>query len=287
MDKISLKAPAKINLYLNVIGKREDGYHDIESLMQTIDLYDEITLEKSDSLELECNDPLLPKNQDNIALKAAVILQNKIHFPGVKITLKKNIPYGSGLGGGSSDAAFVLRGLIDLYNLKPTNSEKMEIAAGVGSDVPFFLSGGQAIVSGRGENVKPVRVPLDYSLVIIAPQTKSSTAEAYKKVKISLTRENRPSLLLKRKIEPSRFYKMIGLFSNDLEKTVLAAMPELRDYKNLLLRSGALFSSLTGSGSAVFGIYPLGDLDKEEIEKSINNNCRVFFCRPITIPTLV
>ncbi len=286
MDKISLKAPAKINLYLSVIGKRKDGYHNIESLMQTIDLYDEITLEKSDILELECDDPLLPESQDNIALKAAAIFQDKIYFPGVKITLKKNIPFGSGLGGGSSDAAFVLRGLIDLYNLKLTNAEKMDIAARIGSDVPFFLSEGQAIVTGRGETIKSVRIPLDYQVVLIVPRAKSSTAEAYNKVKISLTRENRPSLL-QRKIEPSSFYKMIGLFSNDLEKAVLTEMPELGDYKNLLMRYGAVFSSLTGSGSAVFGVYRLSDFDIGRIKKSINNNCRVFFCRPITIPTLL
>jgi 4-diphosphocytidyl-2-C-methyl-D-erythritol kinase len=148
VDKISLNAPAKINLYLQVLGKRPDGYHEIDSLMQAIDLYDHITIEKSDSIELECDDPSIPSDSSNLAFKAAALLQRAAYFPGARIILKKRIPSGSGLGGGSSDAAFVLRGLSQLYNLDLSAEQKKEIAGEIGSDVPFFLSSGQAIVEG-------------------------------------------------------------------------------------------------------------------------------------------
>ncbi len=117
MEKISINAPAKINLYLNVLRKRDDGYHEIETLMQAVDLYDKITLEKSDQIELSCSDPALPQNDENLAFKAAALIQREFPFPGVKIGLEKAIPSGAGLGGGSSDAAAVIRGLCRLYSL--------------------------------------------------------------------------------------------------------------------------------------------------------------------------
>ena len=189
MDKISLKAPAKINLYLRVLGKRNDGYHQIETLMQAIDIYDEITLERSDTIEITCDDPSLPLDESNLAFKAASALQDRFYFPGVKIDLKKRIPSGAGLGGGSSDAAFVLRGLCRLYGLFPTPEEILEIAAGIGSDVPFFLSGGQAQVTGRGEIVRSIHLPNHYDIVVIIPPITTSTAEVYSDLRIDLTKK--------------------------------------------------------------------------------------------------
>jgi 4-diphosphocytidyl-2-C-methyl-D-erythritol kinase len=283
VDKISLKAPAKINLYLKVLGKRDDGYHEIESLVQAIDLYDEISIEKSDVLELECNDPSLGTDESNLALRAALLLRQRVYFPGARIVLDKKIPIGSGLGGGSSDAAFVIRGLCQLYGLVLSAREKMDIAGEIGSDVPFFLSGGQAIMTGRGEKLFSVRLPVDYFIVVIVHPITSSTREAYGNLKIDLTKKNKPSLL-KRKIEPSSFYRKLNLFVNDLEEVVSRNIPELGQLRNFLVRSGGIFSSMTGSGSAVFGIFRSNMQNDFRLSGEFGRDYRVYFCRPILLP---
>lgn len=283
MDEISLKAPAKINLYLKVLGKREDGYHEIESLMQAIDLYDEIRIEKSDILEFECDEPSLPADEGNLALKAAVLLQQRAYFPGAKIVLKKNIPLGAGLGGGSSDAAFVIRGISKLYNIDLSSGEKLELADKIGSDVPFFLSTGQAIITGRGEKISSVKLPLDYKIAVIAHPTASSTAEAYGKLKKNLTKVQ-DRILLKREILSSSFYRMLKSFRNDLEETVFGDLPELEEIKKHLIRSGCIYSLMTGSGSAVFGVFRSTKTEDFKLEEEIKQNYRVYFCRPILLP---
>ena len=283
MDKISLKAPAKINLYLKVIRKREDGYHEIESLMQAIDLYDDIGIERSDLLELECDDPSLPADETNLALKAAVLLQQRVYFPGAKIILKKGIPIGSGLGGGSSDAAFVIRGISRLYNIELSLEEKIDLASEIGSDVPFFLSNGQAMVSGRGERINSVRAPMDYRIILIVPSVRSSTSRAYGKLKINLTKEFEP-VLLKRRIESSSFYRLMESFGNDLEEAVLSDLPELGKLKEVLIRSGCIYSCMTGSGSAVFGLFRSIKTGDFSFEEEIGQNNQVYFCRPILLP---
>jgi 4-diphosphocytidyl-2-C-methyl-D-erythritol kinase len=141
-DKISLLAPAKINLYLHVLRKRPDGYHDIDTLMQTVSLYDELTIEPFDRIELYCDEITGIKPVDNLAFKAAVMLSEITEFAGAKITLKKHIPQGAGLGGGSADAAFVIRGLIELYSLTPDKAELKRRLASLGADIPFFLGTG-------------------------------------------------------------------------------------------------------------------------------------------------
>lgn len=282
MDKVSLKAPAKINLYLRVLGKRDDGYHEIESLMQAVDIYDEITLEKSDTIEIACDDPLLPADESNLGFKAASALQDRFYFPGVKIDLVKRIPSGAGLGGGSSDAAFVLRGLCRLYGLSPGPEEILEIAAGVGSDVPFFLSGGQAQVTGRGEIVRSIHLPTRYDIVIIVPPITTSTAEVYGRLKIDLTKKGEP-ILFEKRIEASRFSRLMKRFSNDLEEAVLSKFPELTKLKGILLESGADCSSMTGSGSAFFGLFLRADGRVAEIRKRLSLEHRIFYCRPILL----
>ncbi|UCC80674.1 MAG: 4-(cytidine 5'-diphospho)-2-C-methyl-D-erythritol kinase [Candidatus Zixiibacteriota bacterium] len=283
MDKISLKAPAKINLYLKVLGKREDGYHEIESLMQAIDLYDEISIEKSDILEVECDEPSLPSDDSNLALKAAVLLQRRAYFPGAKIVLKKNIPVGAGLGGGSSDAAFVIRGIGELYDINLSLEEKLELASVIGSDVPFFLSSGQAIISGRGEKISPLKLPLDYGIIVIAPPAASSTAEVYGSLKNHLT-NRQDQILLKREMLSSSFYRMLKSFGNDLEETVFGDLPELEEIKKHLIRSGCINSLMTGSGSAVFGVFRSTKTEDFKLEEEIKQNYRVYFCRPILLP---
>ena len=285
MDKLSLKAPAKINLYLRVLGKRPDGYHEIDSLMQTIDLYDHLTIEKANRIELICDHPSIPSGSSNLAHKAAVLMKRYTGIPGARILLKKKIPVGSGLGGGSSDAAFVIRGLSRLYDLDISSGLKNEIAREIGSDVPFFLSGGRAVVGGRGERVIPVRAPMDYSVVVIVPPVTSSTANVYGKLKIVLTMQNKPSLL-QRGIESSSFYQLMKSFRNDLEEVVLLDIPELKNLKEILIESGCVYSSVTGSGSAVFGISRLSGPGDYNLGDHLSRDHRVFYCRPVLLPSL-
>lgn len=282
MDKISLKVPAKINLYLRVLGKRDDGFHEIESLMQAVDIYDELTLERSDTLEITCDDPSLAEDESNLAFKAASALQDRFYFPGVKIDLVKQIPSGAGLGGGSADAAFVIRGLCRLYGLAPEPDEILKIAAGIGSDVPFFLSGGQAQVTGRGEIVRSLRLPDQYEIIVIAPPVTISTAEIYNDIRFDLTKENKP-ILFEKRIGVSRFNRLVKRFSNDLEEAVLRKFPELAELKEILMESGAAWSSMTGSGSAFFGLFLRAGSQAVVIPKRLSPEYKVFNCRPILL----
>ncbi len=282
MEKLSIKAPAKINLYLEVLRKRDDGFHEIESLIQAVDLYDEIHLEKSNKIELVCSDSSLPNDKGNLAFRAAKALQDFFPFPGVKIELLKKIPMGAGLGGGSSDAAFVLRGICQLFGLRPSISEISEIGASIGSDVPFFLSTGQSLIKGRGEIIEPIALPLDYEIVIVSPPLAISTATAYANAKIDLTKE-RIGPLLKSRIDFADLLQLAKYFRNDLEEVALAKNPELTQLKRSLLGSGAFYSSMTGSGSSFFGLYSPGAIQQDKLETLREWGIKVFRCRPIPL----
>jgi len=285
LEKTLLKAPAKINLYLNVLGKRSDGYHEIETLMQAVDLFDEITIESSEDLEFSCDDPNLPGDSSNLALKAALALKEKVYYPGAKIFLKKNIPYGSGLGGGSSDAAFVLRGLIRLYNLKIDSAELLSLAASIGSDVPFFLSNGQALAKGRGEIIESVSMPLNYHVLLIIPPRALSTAAIYGGLKKSLT-STRGNILLSKKLDEQRFMRSIERFHNDLETAALSQAPELGVLRRFLQKAGCFYCSMSGSGSAYYGLFSdnITSLKNEEVLRE--KNCKFYAVRPILLPLI-
>ena len=173
-----LKTPAKINWFLSITGKRNDGYHNILSLMQCIGLYDELTFEQSDGLDLISDMDISP--EENLVFKAASALGKRVSCDkGAKISLKKNIPSGAGLGGGSSDAACTLKGLNMLWKLKLGSTELSSIAAEIGSDVPFFLQGPCALIEGRGEILKPLKVLFPTVLLLVKPSVSVSTAWAY------------------------------------------------------------------------------------------------------------
>lgn len=265
-----------------MLGKRPDGYHEIESLMQAVDLYDIITLEKSDIIELTCDDPRLPSDDTNLAFRAALALREKFYFPGVKIDLKKNIPHGAGLGGGSSDAAFVIRGLCKMYNLRPNSNDILMIAASLGSDVPFFFGNGQALAKGRGEIIETIKMPTSYDLVIVVPPVSISTADVYRKLKISLTKK-RESTLLKTGITISRLNNLVTRLGNDLEEVVVNYYPKLGELKGILREAGAIAALMTGSGSAFFGIFPSGKSRRAEIENRVAQGTRIFDCKPVVL----
>ncbi|HMK60310.1 MAG TPA: 4-(cytidine 5'-diphospho)-2-C-methyl-D-erythritol kinase [Dissulfurispiraceae bacterium] len=263
---ITLHAPAKINWSLYVLGKRNDGYHNILSLMQLIGLYDTITFEKAADIELHC-DMHMPQEQ-NLVFRAAVLLKEQKHTAlGAKITLQKEIPSGAGLGGGSSDAAYTLMGLNQLWGLGLKQQELMDLAISLGSDVPFFLAGSAAIVKGRGEVLHPVILLKAHSVLIVKPEVSVSTGWAYGMIDVSrinmdmvqnLT-NNEEKLnnikLIIRTLEDGHLHSLQMALHNDFEMAVFEKHPEIGEIKHKMLVAGAAAALMSGSGSAVFGLF--------------------------------
>jgi 4-diphosphocytidyl-2-C-methyl-D-erythritol kinase len=261
IERVEYSAYAKINLGLNVLHKRNDGYHEIETIFQQISLADKIEIMKmagaENKIQIECAHSLVPNNEKNICYLAASLLLNKFGITqNFKIKITKNIPVGAGLGGGSSDAAVVLMGLNRLCQLDLTQVELQDSARKIGADVSFFIYGGTMLATGIGEILEPVKLPLDYQCVLIYPDISISTPWVYKNFKINLTNT-------KKKIKlASLFFRQIHLdefayfFKNDLEDVVFPDYPKIRELKTKLLDTGALFASMSGSGSSVFGIFP-------------------------------
>lgn len=253
--RLEILAPAKINLLLQVLGPRPDGYHEVRTVLQTIDLADRLTLEQAGRLELRCDLPEL-ETEDNLVLQAARALARATGREArVRIGLRKSIPPGSGLGGGSSDAAATLAGLCALWEVDPASVDLLGLAAALGSDVPFFLWGGTALALGRGEVVFPLREAPRRVVLVARPERALSTPEVYTALDSRLTSGEEGSTI-------SRFLR--NLYSeepasdfvlNDLEAAAAGILPEVRDLQHEIRNRGAEAAALSGSGSAVFGIF--------------------------------
>ncbi len=256
--KLTLKTPAKINLGLHIHRKRRDGYHELETLLQMVSFYDELGLEPLTSgIELECDTPGIPTDDTNLAYRAARLLQEtcKAGDRGVRIQLKKNIPSGAGLGGGSGNAAGVLLGLNRLWDLKMSRNHLASLAAELGSDVPFFLTAPCALGTGRGERLEPLTPSSKFQVLLVFPGFPVSTSWAYQNLKLKLTkRENNISIL--RKFLSQSDIACLGLWLyNDLEPLVIQRFPEIQAIKEQLKAQKAKGVLLSGSGSTVFGIF--------------------------------
>jgi 4-diphosphocytidyl-2-C-methyl-D-erythritol kinase len=254
---MKILAPAKINLFLEVTGRRPDGYHTLASVMQTVSLYDEITIVPHPSrLSLKCNRPDLPVDERNLALKAALRLKEALGVEaGATITLKKNIPLGAGLGGGSSDAAAVLKGLLKLWKKRIPREKLVKIAAGLGADVPFFLQGGAAVARGIGEKLEPIKgVPRAW-FILVYPGFPVSTAWVYQNLCFPLTRKQKITTmkhLLQLNSPPDSWGRRMF---NRLEDVVLPKYSDIRRIKETLEGLGCP-SLMSGSGSTVFCMVP-------------------------------
>ncbi len=258
LPKLSLRAPAKINWFLKIIGKREDGYHDLVSVMQCVNLYDILTFAYADTIELVSDMDIPPG--ENIVFKAASSLKENTSYPGgAKITLTKNIPSGAGFGGGSSDAASTLLGLTRLWGLKLSGMALHDIAAEIGADVPFFLNGPCALAEWRGEKLSPFKMHSSAVLLLVKPSVSVSTAEAYSWFDLGqgekLTKKTIDIKLLIQVFTRQDFHQYDNLLDNDLEPAVAARYPVIREVKDRLLNSGAIIAAMTGSGSAVYGLF--------------------------------
>ena len=233
-----MKAFAKINWALRIVGKRADGYHDIETLFQTITLHDTLTIEPADTLSLTCDDPTIPTDDRNLAIRAANAIGAK-----ARITLQKKIPAGGGLGGGSSNAAAVLAAF---------GRSDASIALALGSDVPFFLHGGTVYATGRGEVITHLPRVAPVPLIVVIPEERVSTAEAY-----SSLRRFSPPLGLERyraMIEDDLLSHATELV-NDFEDAIFAKIPKLHALKTRLYENGAAWAAMSGSGSTIVGAF--------------------------------
>ncbi|MDR0956433.1 MAG: 4-(cytidine 5'-diphospho)-2-C-methyl-D-erythritol kinase [Endomicrobium sp.] len=256
--KIHVKTPAKINLFLEIKDKRADGYHNLESIMQTVSLYDELSFETTNSknISLECNDKTLPCNSINTVYKAVQIIKTYFNIDkGVNIHLKKNIPVGAGLGGGSSDAAITLITLTRLWNIRTTKKELEHLAVKLGADVPFFLTGRTALCKGIGEIVTQLKNIDNLNIVLVNPGFEIQTTSIYKKIKFPLTNQMKIHTIKTHIF--NRTFNKTNAFSccfNRLEKFVFPEYPEVMNIRNILNNLNC-FALMSGSGATVFGLF--------------------------------
>ncbi|HEY6945842.1 MAG TPA: 4-(cytidine 5'-diphospho)-2-C-methyl-D-erythritol kinase [Candidatus Acidoferrum sp.] len=264
MTEVRIPAFAKINLRLEILGKRADGYHELRTIFQTLSLHDDLRLRTSKrpgiSLTIQGNNALASEPlQKNLVYRAVAAVKHKLKIGGgVEIVLKKRIPAGGGLGGGSSDAVAALLGYLQLTKKRLAPAQMLEIAASLGADVPFFLLGGRALGVNRGDEIYPLQdIPKLHVLVVVPQGIRVPTPEAFRWVNakpLGLTKsEADPKLLQFCALSWSA--QGSGL-SNDFEGPVLRRHPRLGQIKRALLQRGATEASLAGSGSAVFGIFP-------------------------------
>ncbi len=256
MEMLQVFSYAKINLGLLLLGKRTDGYHDIATLFQLIDLHDTLHFEKSDHLcSIEVQGIKIPTDQNNLIHKAVTLMQQQFSIEGgVHVHVEKQIPVGGGLGGGSSNAAMTLIALNQLFQLSLDEKILHALGMQIGSDVPFFLKGKTSLGLGRGEELEPFEIPSDYWLVLLLPEISVSTAWAYQHARIGLTSE--------RKL--AKFRALLGNFDycalkgnlvNELERVVFKRHPQLQQLKMQLYEKDAFYASMSGSGSTMYGLF--------------------------------
>ncbi len=273
MQSLSLTSPAKLNLRLDVIGKRSDGYHDLLMLMERVNLSDEIEIQIVErGINVTSDHEALPTGEGNIVYKAAKeILAYSSRNVGANIHIKKRIPISAGMGGGSSNAATVIKGINEILKLRLPREKLMFIGAKLGADVPFFLFEGPAIASGIGDQLVKVKKIPKMSFVVVNPGIPVSTEWVYKNLKLKGQDEPevKDGMMNKSCDLPCHFNTkrdVLKVMNNDLEKVTIKEFPVIQDIKKMLLNLGALASQMTGSGPTVFAIFP----DKAVAEKAVS-----------------
>jgi len=268
----TLPSFAKINLSLRVLGKRDDGFHELCTVFQTVSLHDDLTFEKNDDIVLTCDDPRIPTGPDNLIVRAAGMLRDNFGVTkGAKIHLQKRIPAPGGLGGGSSNAAVTLLGLAKLWEINITQEELARTGRELGSDVPFFFNGGRAIGTGRGEEITPIDQTGEKYILIVTPDVEVSTREAFARLEAPrLTPEALKSNLIVCRFEAETLDLRHTTLINDFEKSVFETAPEVRRVKERLLELGATQALMSGSGASVFGIFDTQETRQATL-KAIDN----------------
>ncbi len=280
-----VETAGKINLTIDVLGRRPDGYHEVAMVMQSVGIYDRISLELIDEPQilLDAEVQGVTRPQDNLVYKvAALYLHQTGKKKGVQIRLEKNIPIAAGLAGGSSDAAAVLKGLNILHGEALTEKDLMRLAAQIGSDIPFCLKGGTAFASGRGEVIKPLTPLADCAFVLLKPPFCISTAQVYKVC------DERPiihpdNVLMQKAVKEGNIEAIGTNLSNALEAAAFSIYPQLAEYKKRIISCGAMNALMSGSGTTLFGLCR--DLERAELVKErLVKHCpeaQIFSVRPV------
>lgn len=276
MKQITVLAPAKINLALDVTGVRQDGYHTLDMIMQTVNLYEVITLRKATGVKLKCNIPYVPCNEKNTAYKAArLFFEHTGTIGGADIIIEKHIPVKAGMAGGSADAAGVLVGLNKLYGTGLSLQQLCEMGIKIGADVPFAIMGGTARVKGIGEEITPLKPFLYYYITVVMPSAGISTPAAFKRYD-ELGTDARPDCdKLQKAILDYNLEEMCKEVKNSLQFSSAAKSTD--DICRQLNENGALASMMTGSGAAVFGIFASQE-KALQAKKVLGREYRQTFC---------
>lgn len=256
--RCALKAYAKINLGLDVLGRLPDGYHRVKMVMQTVDLWDELILEKTDAgIFLTTDSGELPVDKSNLAWRAALLMQETYSIPGgVKIHLQKNIPIAAGMAGGSADAAAVMKGMNVLFDLGLPVEELMQKSVTIGADVPYCILGGTALAEGIGEKLTPLPPAPPCFALIAKPDISVSTREVYQSLDAGVIRQHPDIDGMVSAIKTGNLSGILSRMGNVLETVTIPIHPVIASLKAELLRLGAAGSLMSGSGPTVFGLFP-------------------------------
>lgn len=259
MDSIRLKARAKINLGLDVLGKREDGYHEVRMVMQTIGIYDRLILTKipEEEIRITSNLAFLPVNENNLIYKAIKLLKDEYHFPGgVSVDLNKFIPVAAGMAGGSTDAASTMFGVNRLFGLNLSMGKMMELGVRLGADVPYCVMRGTALAEGIGEKLTRI-TPVPHMWILIAkPQINVSTRLVYEQLDMDGIQKHPDIDGIIRAIEAQDVVRIAQSMGNVLENVTVPLYPVIETIKQDMLSHGAINAMMSGSGPTVFGIFP-------------------------------
>ncbi|MEA4825498.1 4-(cytidine 5'-diphospho)-2-C-methyl-D-erythritol kinase [Clostridium sp. JNZ J1-5] len=252
-----IKAHAKINISLDVVGKREDEYHLLKMIMQNIELYDLLEIEVTDNgINIECNKPYIPNDERNLAYKAAKLFMDTYGIKdGINIKINKNIPVAAGLAGGSADAAAVLIAMKKIYDMNISYEELSNLGLKIGADVPYCIKGGTVLCEGIGEILTPLKPFAGHSLVLVKPNFGVSTKEVYRNLDISRIYKHPNTEELIKAMERNDLKYVSENMKNVLENVTMKKHTVLKDIKERMCRCGALGSMMSGSGPSIFGLF--------------------------------
>ncbi len=272
MSELYLKAHAKINLGLNVLSKQDDGYHTIRTIMQSVDLSDDLFFKKANTISIKSNDPSLDCGPTNIIYKCIKAIQQYDDKPqnALKVVLHKKIPMQAGLGGGSADGAAALTAYNALYDLKIPKQKLAEIGKTVGADIPFMIYGGRALCEGIGDQITPLPIKNKNAIVIIKPHYSMSTKVAYSMIDSLDLSEELDFEMLHNALDGNNEKSLREMLINDFEKVLLANFPQIDRIKELLRKEGSIAESMSGTGTAVFGIFREACYAEEAYKKLSN-----------------
>lgn len=280
LSKIYEKAPAKINLLLDVLSKRDDGFHEVEMIMTMVDLADRLEMEElpRDQIVLSSQVGFIPLDEKNLAFQAAKLIKERYGVKkGVYIHLDKQIPVAAGLAGGSSDAAATLRGLNRLWKLELSTDELEVMGAELGSDVPFCVRGGTAIARGRGEKLENISPPPQCWVILAKPPINVSTADVYGKFRVNELKGHPSIPNMRDALERQSFSRMCAELGNVLETVTLNRYPEVRQIKDCMTKAGADGVLMSGSGPTVFGLV------SKEVKVARVYNALRGFCKEVYV----